>query len=174
MIEIISFILLSMLIIVAFAIAFIPNLIVNTLLMSVLSILMTLIYLLLNAPDVAITESAVGAGISTIFTLAALSLVKNHEVKAPYKLHSFFILLPFFICLTYIVLNMPSFGSAGAYIHKHVAPYYIENTTDLIGIPNVVTAILASFRGYDTLCETVVVLTAAIAVSILLRNECEK
>ncbi len=172
MIEAISCILLSMLIIVALAISFISNLVINTLLMSIFSIIMTLIYLLLNAPDVAITESCVGAGISTIFTLAALSLIKNYNVKSSAKkLLSLCTVLPFFVCFMYVMLNIPSFGKADALIHKHVAPYYIENTNSLIGIPNIVTAILASFRGYDTLCETVVVLTAAIGVSLILKNE---
>lgn len=174
MIEAINCILLSMLIVVALAINFISNLVINTLLMSIFSIVMTLIYLLLNAPDVAITESCVGAGISTIFTLAALSLIKNknYNVKSSTgKLLSLCAVLPFFVCLMYIMLNIPSFGEASAPIHKHVAPYYIENTSNLIGIPNIVTAILASFRGYDTLCETVVVLIAAIGVSLVLKNE---
>ncbi|GAT77422.1 monovalent cation/H+ antiporter subunit B, partial [Ehrlichia ruminantium] len=50
----------------------------------------------------------------------------------------------------------------------HVASYYLENTSYYIGIPNVVTAILASFRGYDTFCETIVIFTAGLGVSLLL------
>ncbi|XGA07904.1 MAG: DUF4040 domain-containing protein [Wolbachia endosymbiont of Xenopsylla cheopis] len=171
MIEAISCILLSILIVTALAVSFVQNLIINTLLMSIFSIAMALIYLLLNAPDVAITESCVGAGISTIFTLAALSLIKNYNAKgSDKKLLSLCVVLPFFFCFMYIMLNIPSFGNTDAPIHKHVAPYYIENTSSLIGIPNIVTAILASFRGYDTLCETVVVLIAAIGISLILKK----
>lgn len=172
MIDAINCILLSMLIVIALAINFVQNLVINTLLMSMFSVVMALVYLLLNAPDVAITESCVGAGISTIFTLAALSLIKNHNAEgSDKKLLSLCAVLPFFICFMYVMLSIPSFGEADAPIHKHVAPYYIENTNSLIGIPNIVTAILASFRGYDTLCETVVVLIAAIGISLILRNK---
>ena len=49
--------------------------------MSMFSFLMALLYLVMNAPDVAITEAAVGSGISTVLMLAALSLLKKDEVK---------------------------------------------------------------------------------------------
>ncbi|NBP72957.1 MAG: cation:proton antiporter, partial [Alphaproteobacteria bacterium] len=46
--------------------------------------------------------------------------------------------------------------------------YYLENTKKHTGIPNVVTAVLASYRGYDTLGEVVVIFTAGIGVILLL------
>ncbi|MEQ8193512.1 MAG: hypothetical protein RIB59_03390, partial [Rhodospirillales bacterium] len=65
-------------------------------------------------------------------------------------------------------LDMPRFGDPTAPIHQHVAPYYIENTRSLTGIPNIVTAVLASYRGYDTLGEVVVVFAAAVGVMTLI------
>ena len=53
-------------------------------------------------------------------------------------------------------------------VHRHVAPRYIEESPKEIGIPNMVTAVLASYRGYDTLGETTVIFTAGIAVLALL------
>ena len=47
-------------------------------------------------------------------------------------------------------------------------PYYLENTKKHTGIPNVVTAVLASYRGYDTLGEVTVIFTAGIGVILLL------
>ena len=46
----------------------------------------------------------------------------------------------------------------------HVSPTYIEHTEKDIGIENVVSAVLADYRGYDTLGETFVIFTAGIAV----------
>ena len=43
-----------------------------------------------------------------------------------------------------------------------------------IDMPNVVTAVLASYRGYDTLGETVVIFTAAVGVLLLLRGRRRK
>ena len=53
-------------------------------------------------------------------------------------------------------------------LHQHVAPEYIENSPEEIGIPNVVTSVLASYRGYDTMGETAVIFTAGIGVLALL------
>ena len=49
-----------------------------------------------------------------------------------------------------------------------MADDYIERTHDEIGVPNMVTAILASYRGYDTWGETTVIFTAGVGVMLLL------
>jgi len=66
--------------------------------------------------------------------------------------------------LIYGTLDMPRYGDVNAPVHSHVAPRYIEKSGDEVGPPNIVTSILASYRGYDTLGETAVVFTAAIGV----------
>ena len=53
-------------------------------------------------------------------------------------------------------------------MHQHVADRYINESPDEIGIPNVVTSVLASYRGYDTLGETAVIFTAGVGVLALL------
>ena len=53
-------------------------------------------------------------------------------------------------------------------MHQHVAPRYLERSADEIGIPNVVTSVLASYRGFDTLGEVTVVFTAGVGVVMLL------
>ena len=70
--------------------------------------------------------------------------------------------------LLYGTLDMPVYGDPDNPIHHHVAPRYLEESEHEIGVPNVVTSVLASYRGYDTLGETTVVFTAAIGVMILL------
>ena len=69
--------------------------------------------------------------------------------------------------LIYVVEDMPSFGDPDNPANKHVIPRYINNSETEGGAPNIVTAILANYRGYDTLGETTVVFTAGIAVMIL-------
>ena len=66
--------------------------------------------------------------------------------------------------LVYGTLDMPRYGDANAPIHQHVANRYIEKSGAEVGPPNIVTSILASYRGYDTFGETVVVFTAAVGV----------
>jgi multicomponent Na+:H+ antiporter subunit B len=70
--------------------------------------------------------------------------------------------------IIYAVLQAPRLGDPNAVVHKHVAPWYLEKTPELIDVPNVVTAVLASFRGYDTLGEVYVVFIACMGVMALL------
>ena len=55
-------------------------------------------------------------------------------------------------------------------INKHVVPRYLADTIKETNVPNVVTSVLADYRGYDTLGETTVIFTAGIGVMLLLRG----
>ncbi|HEX9757040.1 MAG TPA: hydrogen gas-evolving membrane-bound hydrogenase subunit E [Nitrospiria bacterium] len=72
--------------------------------------------------------------------------------------------------LIYGTLDMPGFGDPHAPANLHVAPRYIEKIIEETGVENMVTGILASYRGYDTLGETVVIFTAGLSVILLLRR----
>ena len=63
---------------------------------------------------------------------------------------------------------MPPFGAADNPIQTHVAPEYLQRTPEEIGIPNVVAAVLASYRGFDTMGEVFVVFAALVGVLLLL------
>jgi multicomponent Na+:H+ antiporter subunit B len=165
-----DYIVLLLLVISALAVVRSRNLLASTLFLTIFSLLMALQYLILGAPDVAITEAAVGAGISTIILLLALFHVGDVEktVHSPW--------LPLLIVcivgalLIYVTVDMPAFGNAYAPANLHLAPYYLHVSPDDIGIPNVVTSILASYRGFDTFGETVVIFTAGVAVLLLLKD----
>ncbi len=66
--------------------------------------------------------------------------------------------------------DMPDMGDPNAPTNLHVAPYYIEHSEDEVGVENIVSAILADYRGYDTLGETTVIFTAGVSVLLLLRR----
>ena len=70
--------------------------------------------------------------------------------------------------LVYASLDMPRLGDPDAPAHNHVAPRYLRQSGEEIGIPNVVTSVLASYRGYDTLGEVTVIFTAGVGVLCLL------
>ncbi|MCB1833441.1 MAG: cation:proton antiporter, partial [Geminicoccaceae bacterium] len=72
------------------------------------------------------------------------------------------------ILLLHQISVLPDFGDPDAPIHQHVAPRYIEESGEEIGVPNIVTSVLASYRGFDTLGETTVIFTAAVGVLMLL------
>ena len=70
--------------------------------------------------------------------------------------------------LVFAALDLPAFGDPNAPAQLHVAPRYLEESGTLLHIPNVVTTVLASYRGFDTLGETIVVFTAGLGVLMLL------
>jgi len=133
------------------------------------SLLSALLFVTLDAVDVAFTEAAVGAGISTVLVLGTLALTTRFErPNAHSPILPLFVTLVTGAALIYGTLDMPDFGDPNAPIHTHVAPEYMARVPDEIGVPNVVTAILASYRGYDTMGETAVVFTAGIGVLALI------
>lgn len=160
--------LLTLLVITAIAIIRTPDLFVAVMLSGIFSLLMAAIFFILDAADVALTEAAVGAGISSVLFLSALALTEQSERSIrPGR----WLVVPVVVAgalIVYATFDKPRLGDPEAPVHQHVAPWYLEQTPELIDIPNVVTAVLGSFRGYDTLGEVFVVLTAAIGVMLLL------
>lgn len=159
----------TLLVIVAVAMVRSRDLFVVVMLSGIFSLLMAGNFLILDAADVALTEAAVGAGISTVLFLGALALTAERE-KIPRirRWIPLVVVSATALMVIFAMLDRPSLGDPDAPVHVHVAPFYLERTWDLIGIPNVVAAILASFRGYDTLGEAFVVFTAGIGVLFLL------
>lgn len=153
----------------AFAILKLRALFAVVMLSSVFSLVSAGLLVHLDAVDVAFTEAAVGAGISTVLMLATLALTARRE-KAPTRSHAVPLIVVFLtgLALVYGTLDMPRYGDPEAPVHNHVAPKYINDTEKEIGMPNIVTAVLASYRGFDTLGEVTVIFTAGIGVLLLL------
>ena len=139
---------------------------------GIYSLLSAALFVVMDAVDVAFTEAAVGAGISTVLMLGTLALVDRKE-KAPVRapVLPLFVVLVTGAVLVYGTLDMPRFGDPDNPIHHHVAPRYVEESGHEIGIPNIVTSVLASYRGYDTMGETTVIFTAVIGVILLMASQ---
>ncbi len=162
-------ILLSLLVILTIGIIRIRNLVAVVMLSSLYSLVMAGLWVRLDAVDVAFTEAAVGAGITTVLLLGALVLIGSRERK-PTR-NPWIPLLVVAVtgaALIHGTVDTPLFGDISAPAHQHVAPYYIENTAEQTGVPNLVTAVLASYRGYDTLGEVTVIFTAGVGVLLLI------
>lgn len=159
----------SLLTLTAVSIVFMRDLFAIVMLFGIYSLLSAGFFVDLDAVDVALTEAAVGAGITTVLMLGTLAMTSRKE-----KTYSLGTLLPLAVvvvtgmALIYGTLDMPYFSDPDAPIHGHVVPRYIEQSGEEIGIPNIVTSVLASYRGYDTLGETVVIFTAGVGVLTLL------
>lgn len=145
------------------------NLFAVVMLTGVFSLLSAALLVNLDAVDVAFTEAAVGAGISTVLMLGTLALTTRREkIPAHTPVLPLIVVLVTGAALIYGTLDMPRFGDPNAPIHLHVAPKYIEGARTEIGIPNIVTSVLASYRGFDTLGEVMVIFTAGVGVLLLL------
>ncbi|MBL4749852.1 MAG: DUF4040 domain-containing protein [Amylibacter sp.] len=165
----IDLILFAMLVFTALAIVRINHLFAVVMLSGVFSLLSALLLVTLDAVDVAFTEAAVGAGISTVLMLGTIALTARTQKKSSRSgLVPFIVVTVTGAVLVYGTLDMPDFGDPNAPAQLHVAPEYMAGSIEDIDVPNVVTSILASYRGYDTLGETAVVFTAGIGVLMLL------
>lgn len=184
-------VLLLFLLIISFAILFASNFIFEVIYLSTFSLIMALLYLVMKAPDVAITEAAVGACITTLLLLWTEAIINSQKqteqrssIKAKItastnikdregrlaKFTALIVISATAGALFYCLPELPQYGSFNAPANNEVYKYYLENTESKFGFPNVVTAILAGFRGYDTLGETFVIFTAAISILFLLKN----
>ncbi len=162
-------VLLALLAVTAVAVIRLANLFAVVMLFGIYSLLSASVFLVMDAGDVAFTEAAVGAGIATVLMLSTMALCAPWE--APSRRNKPLRLL--LVALTGIVLvwgtmDLPGFGDPGAPAHRHVAPRYIEESPEEIGIPNMVSSVLASYRGFDTFGEVTVIFTAGLGVLMLL------
>ena len=169
MVLIVDLVLLTLLGLTALAIMLVRHLFAVVALTGAFSLLSAGLLVTLDAVDVAFTEAAVGAGISTVLMLGTLALTKRREARSP-KLSPIGLIIIFFTgaTLIYATPDMPKFGAVDSPGLVHIVPSYIEGSENDIAVPNIVTAILASYRGYDTLGEVAVIFTAGMGVIILL------
>ena len=153
----------------AYSLVRIHNLFAAVMMSGIYSLLAAVVYVVMDAVDVAFTEAAVGAGISTVLMLGTLAITSrmDKETKLLEPVPLVIVTLTGAL-LIYATLDMPHYGDPTAPIHHHVAPHYIEKSAQEVGPPNMVTSILASYRGFDTLGEVTVVFTAAVGVMALI------
>jgi len=165
----INLVLFVMLIATAIAITRMRRLFGVAMMAGVFSLLSAMLLVTLDAVDVAFTEAAVGAGISTVLMLSTLTLTSRIEKPAT-RSPLIPLLVAFATGATIIfgTLDMPHFGDPDAPAQVGVAARYLAESPADMHIPNVVTVILASYRGFDTMGETAVVFTAGVGVLMLI------
>lgn len=163
--------LISLLAVTAIAIARLKALFPVVMLSGIYGLLSASLFVSLDAVDVAFTEAAVGAGVSPLLMLATLTMLGKKEPAARRSRRAGISLLLVTLTGALLVvgtLDMPAFGDPDAPANQHVASRYINDSYEEVGVPNLVSAVLASYRGFDTLGEVAVVFTAGIAVLSLL------
>lgn len=166
----IDIVLLLMLLVVAGAVVRTRSLLAAIVLMGFYSLISAVWLVVMDAPDVAFTEAVVGAGVSTIVLLGAILLTRGEAERPQWRR----LIAPALMCvavggvLLYAATGLPGLGDPASPANVYVGRAYLQATHDDIGIPNVVTAVLSSYRGFDTLGETTVIFAAGIGVALML------
>lgn len=140
-------------------------------LLSIYSLFTALLFTGLQAVDVALVEAALGAGLTGILLIAAILLTTRRAEQRPHPTARR--LIPvlvggFVAVMLYASTGLPDRGDADAPAQVGVSTVYLRDSMTDMRTPNVVTAILADYRSMDTLGETLVILTAALAAALIL------
>ncbi len=125
-----------------------------------LGMLLALVWARLSAPDLALAEAAIGAGLTGALLLAAL---RDEDVVPERRTGA--------LALIHGVL-LVAFGGAYGWtlVHALSSGDPVRMADDIMrqlphsGVSNPVTAVLLNFRAYDTLLELAVLLAAALGV----------
>jgi multicomponent Na+:H+ antiporter subunit B len=135
----------------------------------------SVLWLVLQAPDVGLTEAAVGAGIMTILFLLALSNTVTPDADRllePVRWRTVALVGGFVLLIGVTIPALPAVGDPTAPVAGgEVTAYYLENAYEQTEVRNAVTAVLAAYRGFDTLGEAVVVYAAGVVALSVLRRE---
>lgn len=163
----------------AIAVVRLRNLFAAVVLLGIYSLVMAMIWTAMQALDVAFTEAAVGAGISTILLIGALVHTGSKEKLGSPERPRRGVHWPSLIAVTltgalliYGTFDMPAMGALQAPVHQGIASFYKSEASEhRTHAPNTVTAVLASYRGFDTMFETAVIFVAGAGMILLLRRE---
>lgn len=189
-------VLLTFLLVCAISVTFSKKLLNSVLIFMGYSLIMSVIWMILESPDLAITEAAVGAGITSVLFFVTLnrihSMFKSTDTpgKSEYADYTeigtikhfkrfyvvvaiiFTVFFSFVLVLT--VSHMPPTGELSNPANNEVAEKYITDGLEETGATNIVAGMILDYRAFDTLGESHVLFVAAITVTILLRLDKKK
>ena len=140
--------------------------------LGVFSVTSVSLYIFLNAPDVSMTEASIGLFVSLLFYLSILKLTKNSEsFNISYTKQSIAAFcVPFVLfSVSYIMILLQN-NKNNVLSTREASKYYILNSFAETGVANVVTTILASYRAYDTMGETLIIFIATIGAWMILKG----
>ena len=186
-------ILLIFLVLCAVFVTFSKNLLVSVLIFMSYSLVMSIIWVLLESPDLAITEAAVGAGVTSVLffiTLKRISAIgrahadeqdtTTKEINTRravrlfdrnYKIAAIVMGIVIIVALVLTVSNLPAFGDPSNPYNNEVSMRYLEKALEETGAVNAVTGMILDYRAFDTFGESCVLFIAAACVLILLRDD---
>jgi multicomponent Na+:H+ antiporter subunit B len=159
----------------AFATAFLRDVLGSIIAFSAYSLGIAIVWVFLRAPDVGLTEAAVGAGVMTVLFLVTIAKTTRPSDERTFESIDYraaAVAVTLVAVLSTTLFALPPVGAAdSAVVTDDVTRYYLENAYDETGVQNAVTAVLAAYRGFDTLGEAVVVYAAGVSLLVVLNKE---
>ena len=149
----------------------VKNLLAAVTLLGGFSLFASLLFVGLQAVDVALVEAALGAGLSGILYIAAVLATSRHVRSSTRSRGAPLVVVliaAFLGLMLYASQDLPDRGDPTAPAHQHVSPHYLEQSLTETETPNVVASVLADYRSGDTLGETLVIFTASISAALVL------
>jgi len=137
---------------------------------SFFSVLCALLYLLMDAPDVALTEAAIGACVTTCFSLGVLKYLNEESHKVKIDISAILIFGIFACVLIFFSTDLHSYGLLDTVTNTGAVEYYKTKFGENTGLLSMVNAILASYRGFDTFGETLVIFVAGMCGVLILEK----
>lgn len=169
----------------ALAVAFTKKNLTAIIIFTTYSLVMSLVWIIFQSPDLAITEAAVGAGITSLLFYIALSNIgelrefenikirkktREKKNKGYYNLIGIGFTLFIVVMLLISVSYMPPYGGADNPAVNEVFHRYVSKGVEETGSLNLVAAVILDYRAFDTFGEAVMLFTATMAVVTLLKN----
>lgn len=141
------------------------------------SLFAALLFTGMAALDVALVEAALGAGITGVLFIAAILVTTRRSVareQPKQQAITLALIVGFFGLMVFASIDLPDRGDPDSPSQTGVSTVYLSQSMDDTETPNVVTSLLADYRSLDTLGETLVILTAALAAALVLMRRPEQ
>ncbi len=149
------------------------NLLSSVISVGVVGFSLSIVFLMLGAPDIAITQVVVEILILVVLIRATIT-TDNTAIEGPRDTFPFVSSLIFFglflMFAFFAVQELPKFGEPVMKVSKE----YLRTGVERTGATNIVTAVLLDFRGYDTLGEATVLFTSIVGAFVILRRKGRK
>jgi len=160
----------------ALATAFARDVLAAVIIFGAYSLGMAALYVFYRAPDVALTEAAISAGVTTVLLLLTLAKTTRIDHEAAFESVNYPAAGAAAFLFAGLLLTMdaiPAIGSPDAPVWSNpdVTQWYLAETYAQVHVENTVMGVLAAFRGFDTFGEAIVVFAGGIAALIVLRRE---
>ena len=186
MVLVFELLLMAILIITAIAVAFTKRNLTAIIIFTTYSLVMSILWIIIKSPDLAITEAAVGAGITSLLFYITLrdvgELVSTTKVKKrkkskktesnlAYNFFSILFTLGIVSILLYTINFLPEQGGFNVPALNEVFDRYVSSGVEETGAINIVAAVILDYRAFDTFGEATMLFTATMGVVSLLRKK---